>query len=366
MPASDQLERVLFILPAAARDEGATLDGLARELGGDVATILDDVEQVTARAYYQPAGSVDPFTILIDSERIQVDAPFEFTRPVRLSEREALALGLGLRALALEQGERRREQLCELAERLERDLSVPEINLQPRLTTSAQISEAVPGEINIELGTDDFRGIIASAIEERRICQVSYLKSGDAAPADRRLAPHRLVYARGGWYVVADDVDRESTRLFRLDRVLRVELTDEHFEPVDVSEIVEQIAVEREAFVAEDGDDEVTVRYSPRIARWIADQEVVQDCGDGGVRVRHRVSDPRWLVRHVLRYAGEAVVETAPYRQLVKRAVRRLIPESRERPLPPPGNGLESVARCRRDGRARAHSLGMVGARTLG
>ena len=140
----------LAVLDRALDDDRAPArERLARELGVDVATVLNDIEQVTARAYYQPAGSVDPFTILIDSERIEVDAPQEFTRPVRLNAGEALALGLGLRALALEQGEREHE-LHELAERLERELSVPEINLQPRLTTSAPANENAPAEINIE------------------------------------------------------------------------------------------------------------------------------------------------------------------------------------------------------------------------
>ena len=325
MPASDQLERILFILPAAAQEDGIALEELARELGVDAATILDDVEQVTARAYYQPGASVDPFTILIDSERIQVDAPDEFTRPVRLNEREALALSLGMRALALEHTEPRRDDLCALARRLERDLSVPEISLQPRLAASAQESETALPEVDVELGTDEFRGIIANAIEERRICVVTYLKSGDAAPARRTIAPLKLVYARGRWYVIAQDAERESARLFRLDRMLHVEQTADAFEEVAVGGLVEQIVTGREAFVAEDGDDEVTVRYSPRIARWIAEEETVQCDRDGGVRVRHQVSDPRWLVRHVLQYGGEAVVETAPYRQLVKRAVTRFI-----------------------------------------
>ena len=111
MPASDQLERILYILPAAARGEGAPLEELARTLGVDASTILDDVEQVTARAYYHPAASVDPFTIMIDGEGIQVDALSEFTRPVRLSAREAVALSLGLRALALDHAEPQRSDL---------------------------------------------------------------------------------------------------------------------------------------------------------------------------------------------------------------------------------------------------------------
>jgi predicted DNA-binding transcriptional regulator YafY len=58
------------------------------------------------------------------------------------------------------------------------------------------------------------------------------------------------------------------------------------------------------------GDDmEVRVRYSPRVARWISERTATYADDDGSITVRHRVADPRWIVRHVLQYGGDAVVE---------------------------------------------------------
>ena len=54
-PAERQLERILHVLPLAARPDGASLDELAAELGVPASRLLDDLEEVTARAYY-----VDP------------------------------------------------------------------------------------------------------------------------------------------------------------------------------------------------------------------------------------------------------------------------------------------------------------------
>ena len=52
MSASEQLERLLYILPAAARTDGAHVDELARALNVDRETVLHDLAQATARAYY--------------------------------------------------------------------------------------------------------------------------------------------------------------------------------------------------------------------------------------------------------------------------------------------------------------------------
>src|SRR5690606_28290211 len=98
--ARGQLERILYILPAAAGADGARLDQLAVALDTDVATVLRDLELVTARDFYHPAGAVDTFSIMIEHDSVHVHAPYEFRRPVRLSSREPLALGLGLRLLA--------------------------------------------------------------------------------------------------------------------------------------------------------------------------------------------------------------------------------------------------------------------------
>ena len=55
--AAHQLERILYILPAAAQEGGAALDELASRLGVTPDTVSTDLTDVTARAYYHPADS---------------------------------------------------------------------------------------------------------------------------------------------------------------------------------------------------------------------------------------------------------------------------------------------------------------------
>ena len=106
-------------------------------------------------------------------------------------------------------------------------------------------------------------------------------------------------------------------RVFRLDRVLEAEPTAETFEipaGFDPADYVEEGAVFRA------GEEvEAVVRYSRRIARWIAEREEAEEGPDGSVIVRHRVADPRWIVRHVLSYGPEAeILEPTEMRGLAR------------------------------------------------
>ncbi len=57
----------------------------------------------------------------------------------------------------------------------------------------------------------------------------------------------------------------------------------------------------------------MSVRYSPRIARWIRErafwtEAAAEDGEDGSLIVRHRVADPRWAVSHALQYGADAEI----------------------------------------------------------
>ena len=75
---------------------GATLAELSHSLGVGTATVLKDLTQITARAYYLPAGS-DDLLLEIEGDRVSLFTPAAFDRPVRLSMPEAVCLGLALR-----------------------------------------------------------------------------------------------------------------------------------------------------------------------------------------------------------------------------------------------------------------------------
>ncbi|HEX7091803.1 MAG TPA: WYL domain-containing protein [Longimicrobiales bacterium] len=343
-PATVLLSRILYILPVAARDGGASVDELAAALDITPQQVVDAINQVITRSYYHPAGPAEELQVGLEHGRVTVWTTGEFRRPARLSPLEALALGLGLRALAAETRADRRAELLALAARLERDLAPPpepehvgasaggtrtreelRRKYDPAYRDEAAPARAPSPAFTLALVPDaDVLGVLADAARECCRCVVVYLKQGAAAPEERRIAPYMLLHAEGEWYVLAHDADRDAPRLFRVDRMLSAQLDRERFTVPEDFDPRPWIAPDGRLYRA-DEDSEVVVRYSPRIARWLAERTEHEPQPDGGIVVRHRVADVRWIVRHVLQYGGEAeVLEPAHVRVLVAEAAERL------------------------------------------
>jgi proteasome accessory factor C len=315
-PAEHQLERVLHAIPFATRPGGASLDELAEELGVPAKRVLADLEEVTARAYYlEPPLDIE---ISIEKDRVTVWTTGEFRRPVRLMPREALALTLGLRILAEGAEATRTAALRTLATRLDVGLA------------------SFPAEALAEgfaLGAGDPAGggaldLLREAARERRPCRLRYLKPADVEPEPRVLHPYALVHAGGRWYALGRSAEAGAVRAFRLDRVLDVQPLDGTFDVpagFDPADHVQSDGPLAGGVFRADETLEATVRYAPRIARWIEERGAVTRRDGGAVEVRHPVADPGWLVRHVLYHGPDAEVVGPPeMRDLLRQRVEQI------------------------------------------
>jgi predicted DNA-binding transcriptional regulator YafY len=166
---------------------------------------------------------------------------------------------------------------------------------------------------------------ISVGITEHRLIELDYYKENEDEFSQRRVEPYALVNGREGWYVASFDPAREDMRHFRLDRIRRAEVTEEHFEPrpeVDPAAEVEgwmrtgEVQASRTA----------RLWVSPERARWAREsRRVVEERADGSVVVELSFAGVRWLVREVLREAGDAaVLEPQDAREAVLAAVARL------------------------------------------
>jgi proteasome accessory factor C len=319
--ADERLGRILAILPRAVRAGGVSLAELAGELGLSETQVVQDLQEVYTREYYHPAGSGQDVQVLIEPDEVHVFTTREFRRPSRLSPREMLALGLGLRVLAAESAAGARPAMLGLAERLESGV----IGAMPR--TLLEGIGINPGAESAE----GIRSVLVAAAGERRRCSIAYLRPGATEPEPRAVDPYVLLSAGGNWYLIAWCHRSGDTRVFRADRVVAVELLEERF---TLPEGFDPAAYVREGRVYRAGEDveevEVEVRYSPRISRWIEERGPVEAQADGSVVVRYRVADPAWLVRHVLEHGPDAeVLRPAEMREAVAAAavkVRRSHP----------------------------------------
>lgn len=331
----DRIQRILYLLPAAGAEDGASIDELCDALGVTPEVLLDDIAEVTAREYYLPAGRGESLRITVDAERVTVWTTGEFRRPPKLTAREGLALDLGLRVLAGERTGAGREGLLELARRLEAGLaSVSEIEFAPdfAIAEAAGAQKADDGGLTDDSGPTDeggstaaVRGLLVEAAREGRGCRFGYLKPDASEPERRRLEPYALVAATGRWYVVGHDPDREAFRVFRLDRMLEVSRLDARFERDPDFDLERYLAGAHVYGVPEtEAAVRARVRYSPAIARWILEREGGEALEDGAALLEHVVSDPAWASRHVLQYGGDAeLLGPADLRARIAEGARR-------------------------------------------
>ncbi len=166
---------------------------------------------------------------------------------------------------------------------------------------------------------------ISRGIVEHRLIELDYYKENEDEFSQRRVEPYALVNGREGWYVASFDPAREDVRHFRLDRIRRAEVTEEHFEPrAEVDPAAEVEGWMRTGEV--EASRIARLWISPERARWAREsRRVVEERADGSVVVELSFAGVRWLVREVLREAGDAaVLEPEDAREAVLAAIARL------------------------------------------
>ncbi len=176
-------------------------------------------------------------------------------------------------------------------------------------------------------GGDDAQvaAIVSRAIADRRLLAIEYYKENEDEFSERTVEPYALINGQQGWYVASFDPARDSVRHFRLDRIKAATVTRKGFEPrpeVDPAADVDgwprtgEVPASRRA----------RVWISPERARWAREERaVVQELTDGAVIVELSFAGVDWLVREVLKEAGDAVVlEPADARDAVRTAAARL------------------------------------------
>jgi len=312
--AGERLERILFLLPFAGRDGGVSLSEAAARLDVRIETIQGDLEEITARAFYHPAGGADDLQILLERDRVKIYSHRKFDRPVKLSWRETLAVAFALRAAlrALGGEPRTEEELRDLLYRIETQLAAVPEHVEPDEQE----------RFGIDFGDDSgapLRALLRDAGRERKRCRIRYLKADAPEPEARELDPYAVVYASGRWYVIGYCHLREEVRAFRLDRVIEAEVLEATYEEPPDFDPADYLSAGR--VFRSNAEERVVVRYSPLVAPWVREHGPVEEGDNGAVSVSFTSADPAWVVRHVLAYGAEAEVLSPPsVRDLVSEA----------------------------------------------
>jgi len=308
-----QLSRLLYLLPAAAGEDGLALSEAARRLNVDEATVLADIRDLSAREFYHPAGGAEDLRVELEADTIRVWSGGKFKRPRRLAPREALATHLALRRYAAGLQGDERERVISIAHRIASTLAaVPVDDLAGRFSLEEAGESAGPTV-----------AALRQATAARVRCEIVYVSADRASPTERTLDPYGIVVAGGHWYVIGYCGVRKEVRVFRIDRIVNLRTTDRSYSVPDGFRMEDYV---RDGRVFRSDDTvPVVINYRGSAAVRISGHPEARTRSDGSVSVRHAVAEPDWAVRHVLGCGGEAVVESPPeLRERVAAAAARL------------------------------------------
>jgi proteasome accessory factor C len=313
--AADQLRRVLHLVPMLADDRDHPIDDVANAVGIGRSALLKDLESLANR-FDDPGGFVEGVRIFIDQDTVSVSSS-HFLRPMRLTRAELAALELGLAMLRAERPPEEHRAIDGARARLAAVLARTPGEPEP------EVLQAADGGYPHR---DDAprRKLLRQAIRERHKVRIDYQKPSDLAPESRTVCPYSLVLTRGMWYLVAQCESGDGLRFFRMDRITGAAMGTERFRlPADFS-VGELVRGER-MFQGESAVP-LVVRYSPKIARWIAEREGQPLAADGSLTLTHPLADEDWAVRHVLQYGPDAeVISPESVRDALRQRIASMI-----------------------------------------
>jgi predicted DNA-binding transcriptional regulator YafY len=193
---------------------------------------------------------------------------------------------------------------------------------------------------------------INAAIAQSRLLGLDYYKENEDEFTKRKVEPYALINGREGWYLFSFDTERNDTRHFRLDRIRRAKVLDDSFEPrEELDPTADLEGWPRTGTLP--ASRVARVWISPERARWERERRrVVEELSDGALVVELPFAGTRWLVREILKEAGDAVVlEPEDARDEVLAQAKDLSassPSSRTQGKVGTGAGRESRSRPRK------------------
>lgn len=324
MPRNDQTVRQLIVLKKLESSRhGLTLEQLAEGFDASATrhprTLRRDLDAIESAGYPLLTERIDGRTRwkLLDGVRT--------TPALRLSPTELMALTLSRRLIAPLDG-------TALHASLQSALNKASAALPPE---GLALVQQLEGTFSVGLGPHKrykrHREVVervSQAIAEKKRMQMRYDSASRGRVTRREVDPYRLWYASGGLYLIGYCHLRNEPRMFAVERIKSVTLTDWPYQI--------PLHFDFEAFV----EDSLTVMRGPRIevelifekgtAAWVKDRvwhpsQQLQRLPGGKLRLTLAVADSRELVGWILSFgSGVTVVRPERLRRAVTEEAKRI------------------------------------------
>ena len=297
--SAERLRRLLALVPYVATRRVVGLAETAATFGMTERELIDDLNLAWCVELRAPEPYC-PIDLSYEDGEISISQAESIVRPLRLAADEASALLVALRMLAETGGDGNRDAVNRLIAKIE---------------SAAGAAGAARSHVAIQpFDSKRVRQVAATltgALTAGRRVHLRYYVPGRDEETERDVDPMRLLVVEGRTYLEGWCRRAEGVRLFRLDRVLTVDVLDV---PAAVPETAEPVDVDAGLFRPSESDVLAELELGPE-ARWVAEDypcESVTDLPDGRLRIGLRTRDTTWVRRLALRLGEHARVVSPP------------------------------------------------------
>ncbi len=295
--ATTRLQRLLTMVPWLLANPGVATARAAEQFGVSTEQLESDLALLFVCG---TPGHLPDDLIEADWEdgRVFVGNAEAIARPLRFTVDEALTLMVGLRALGAGAG-----------------LAAPEgvVGALTKLEAATGEAAGLVTRVRVDLPADRGGELLAraqQALHQRHRIRLRYASARDEV-TEREVDPMRVLNLDAHWYLEGWCHRAQDVRVFRLDRVERLDVLDvegvppEHASPRDLATNPYQPGA---------ADVVVELELEPS-ARWVAEYypvESVEELPGDRRRVTVRAADPGWVRRLAWRLGGAMVVTSPP------------------------------------------------------
>jgi predicted DNA-binding transcriptional regulator YafY len=301
--ATERLQRLLALVPYVVSRNVVGMAETAAAFGVTERELVDDLNLLWCVELRSP-DPYCPIDLSYEGGEIVVSEAEAIGRPLRLGVDEACALLIALRMLA---------ELPSIGDgtALSRTIAKLESAAGSAAGPSSQVAVQVDEATGRSAAAQSAAAQVADALTRGKRLHISYYVPGRDEATERDVDPMRLLLVEGrsyleGWCRRADDV-----RLFRLDRILAIDVLEVAKE---VPASAEQVDVDHGLFRPSPLDVQVVFELAAA-GRWVAEYypcEEVAELGDGRLRIRLRTPDTRWVRRLALRLGEDGRLVSPP------------------------------------------------------
>ena len=295
LKAAEKLERLLAMIPWIIDNDGPRLDLIAKRFEYPEEILLADLTKVLFMVGPYRRTPDTLIEVIIEDGRVWIDQADCLSRPIRLTPEQGFNLLRKAKTLEFIHGRSEAIALSGAIEKLEIALG------QSKETFDLNISEIR----NTDLLT------INESIREENQLRIRYYAYGKDENSTRTVHPIEIVNRDNNYYLHAYCEEANDYRLFRLDRILKVET-------IDKSNLIpegdgESLFLE-EKWNLDTGGDLITLKIYPEDS-WMLSTYPIEEYSqneNGYIEVKLVVVGIAWLKRLLLRLSPTAEIIEAP------------------------------------------------------